>query len=346
MPKSRSARRRARRYIGLLVLLALLGGGWSWFWQYAAKTAEQTIAGWRAREAKAGRIYTCGSQTLGGFPFRIEVLCDRAGAILRGGLAPVEIKTSNVHVAAQIYQPSLLISEFRGPFTVGDPGRPPSWVANWKLAQTSVRGTPAAPERLSIVLDSPTLDRVSPPEPILRAKHIELHGRMAEGSAANRPVIEIVLRLNQASVPALGPLAVVPIDADIDMVLRGLSDFSPKSWPQRFREIQAAGGRIDIASARIQQGDTIAVGSGALTLNVKGRLDGQINVAVAGIESFINAYSAANNQRSGLSLTLGLGLLGGNATVEGKRAIALPLRFDDGAIFLGPIAIGQTPALF
>jgi hypothetical protein len=169
---------------------------------------------------------------------------------------------------------------------------------------------------------------------------------MAEGSAANNPVIEIVLRLGQASVPAAGPLAVVPIDADINMVLRGLSDFSPKPWPQRFREIQAAGGRIDIASVRVRQGDTIAVGSGALTLNIKGRLDGQINVAVAGLESFINAYSAANRQRAGFSLTLGLGLLGGNTSVEGRPAIALPLRFNDGTIFLGPIAIGQTPALF
>jgi len=67
---------------------------------------------------------------------------------------------------------------------------------------------------------------------------------------------------------------------------------------------------------------------------------------VAGLESFINAYSAANRQRAGFSLTLGLGLLGGNTSVEGRPAIALPLRFNDGAIFLGPIAIGQTPALF
>ena len=61
---------RTGRYIALLLLVAALFGGWSWFWYYAAGKAEATIDGWRAREAKAGRIYECGSQTIGGFPFR------------------------------------------------------------------------------------------------------------------------------------------------------------------------------------------------------------------------------------------------------------------------------------
>ncbi|MBV9556162.1 MAG: DUF2125 domain-containing protein [Pseudolabrys sp.] len=330
----------------LLILLVAAAAGWTWFWHYASQKAEATIAGWRAREAKVGRIYTCGSQTMGGFPFRIEVLCDRAGAVLRGTEPPLEIRAANVHVAAQIYQPNLLISEFRAPVTIGEPGKQPGFVANWKLAQSSVRGTPQAPERVSIVFDDPRLDRVSPTESLLRGKHMEVHGRIVEGSVTNKPVIEIVLRLAQATAPFAGPLATNPIDADVNFVLRGLSDFSPKPWPQRFREIQGAGGRIDIVSARLAQGDTVAVGGGALTLNNRGRLDGQLNVTVAGVESFINAVSNATRQRSGFSLSLGLGLLGGNATLEGRKAINLPLRFNDGAIFLGPIPIGQAPALF
>ena len=92
--RSRSARRRNRRYIGMLVLFVALIGGWSWFWHYAAGKAEVAIAGWRAREAKAGRIYSCGSQSIGGYPFRIEVDCDNASALFRSNQPPVEIKTS------------------------------------------------------------------------------------------------------------------------------------------------------------------------------------------------------------------------------------------------------------
>jgi hypothetical protein len=39
-------------------------------------------------------------------------------------------------------------------------------------------------------------------------------------------------------------------------------------------------------------------------------------------------------------------MLGEQTTLEGKRAVTLPLRLTDGAIFLGPIPIGTAPALF
>ena len=51
-------------------------------------------------------------------------------------------------------------------------------------------------------------------------------------------------------------------------------------------------------------------------------------------------------QQAGANISLGINLLGEQTTLEGKRAVALPLRFSDGAVFLGPIPIGNTPALF
>jgi hypothetical protein len=195
---------------------------------------------------------------------------------------------------------------------------------------------------------------------------------MAEGSAVNKPVIEVALSLDDASAPALSPVSVQPVDADIVAVLRGLNDFSPKPWPVRFREIQAAGGRIDITKARVQQGETIAVGSGALSINANGRLQGQLNVTVAGLEPFLKTIGADRlvqasptvdrlagsldklipglgsvaRQQAGANVAAGINLLGQPATLEGQRAVTLPLRFDNGAIFLGPIPIGQSPALF
>ncbi len=372
--RSRSARRRTRRYIGTLVLFAALIGGWSWLWHYSAGQAEAAIDGWRAREAKAGRLYTCGAQTIGGYPFRIEVNCDKASALFRSNQPPVEIKTSGMLIAAQIYQPDLLISEFHGPLTIAEPGHAPNIVVNWKLAQSSVRGTPAAPERVSLVFDRPVVERITggSRQNLLRAKHIEIHGRIVEGSAASKPVIETVLRLAAASAPDLHPAAAEPVDADITALLRGLDDFAPKPWPVRFREMQAAGGRIDITQARVQQGETIAVGNGTLSLNANGRLQGELRVTIAGIEPFLAAIGAPQmvqtspnmdklagaldrlapglgnvaRQQVGANLSAGINLLGEQTTLEGKRAVTLPLRFDDGSVFLGPILIGNAPALF
>ena len=371
---SRSARRRSWRYIGTLVLFVGLIGGWSWLWYDTAGRAEIAIEGWRAREAKVGRLYTCGSQSIGGYPFRIEVDCDKASALFRSNEAPVEIKTSGILIAAQIYQPDLLISEFHGPLTIAEPGQAPNIVVNWKLAQSSVRGTPVAPERVSLVFDKPVVDRMTGgvEQKLLQARHIEIHGRIAEGSAANRPVVEIALRFDQASAPGLHPAAVKPVDADIIAVLRGLNDFSPKPWPQRFREMQAAGGRIDISQARVQQGETIAIGGGSLSLNADGRLEGQLRVTIAGLEPFLTAIGAQQmvqtsptmdrlsgaldrlapglgnvaRQQIGANISTGINMIGEQTTLEGKRAVTLPLRFEDGVILLGPIRIGDAPALF
>jgi len=367
-------RRRNRRFIGLLILIVLVMGGWSWLWFFAAGRAQTTIEGWRAREEKSGHVYTCGSETVGGYPFRIEVNCDRAAALFRTSQPPMELKATNVLVAAQIYDPTLLISEFHGPLTIADPGKAPNIVVNWKLAQASVRGTPASPERASLAVDRPVVDRMngSDAQHLVQAKRIEVHGRILEGTARDRPVIETVVRLEQASLPVVHPAAERPIDADVTWVLRGLKDFAPKPWGARMRELQAADGRIDITQARVQQGETLMVGSGTLSLTANGKLQGQLKVTVAGLEAFLNAIGAQQmvqnsptmdklsgaldrlvpglgnvaKQTASSNIGAGINLLGEQTTLEGRRAVTLPLRFDDGAVFLGPIPIGTTPSLF
>ncbi len=369
-----SRRRTGLRYTILLFIVFAVVAGWTGIWKYAADKAQVTIDGWRAREAKAGRVYDCGSQSVSGYPFRIEVNCDQASALFRSNDPPVELKTNGLIVMAQVYQPGLLISEFHGPLSIGEPGKLPDVIADWKVAQSSVRGTPAAPERASLVFDGPAVDRMKDGDRqnLLHAKHIEIHGRIAEGSAANKPVIEIALQLDQASAPMLHPAATQPIDANMTALLRGMNDFSPKPWSARFREIQAAGGRIDVTKARVQQGDILAIGEGSVSLNDNGRLEGQLRVTVAGLDQFLTAIGAPQRvqsspnmdklvgaldrlapglggmarQQAGANISLGINLLGEPATLEGKKAVTLPLRFTDGAVFLGPVPIGDTPALF
>jgi hypothetical protein len=373
---------RRRRWLiflpfGLVVVLAL---GWSAIWYYAATAAETAIAGWREREARLGRVYSCGAQTIGGFPFRIEVRCREPAAELRNIEAPLALKISDVLVAAQIYQPNLLISEFTGPLALGDLGRSPDFTADWSLARTSVRGTPGAPERVSVVFEDASFNRVNDGQnhPLVSAKRFELHGRMSEPSG-DQAVNELVLRLVAASAPWLHAAAAEPLDAEVSAVLRGLKDFAPKPWAVRFRELQANGGQIEIKSMRVQQGNTLAVGNGVIGLSPSGRLDGQLALTVAGIENLLPKLGIERlapqvapqvkgleklgpalgaleklspqigniaRQQAGTGIAAGIGMLGEPTQLEGRRAIALPLRFANGAAFLGPIQLGQIPPLF
>ena len=235
---------------------------------------------------------------MAGFPFRLEVRCSGASVSLRSQTAeraatqaPITASLGEILVVAQIWDPKLLIAEFTAPATISDRGGPPAMMVNWSKARSSVVGLPAVPQRGSIVFDDPTIDRFNGPvqTPLARAKLVELHGRLAEGSVQDRPVIETVLKIEQGSVQELHPLLAAPFNADVRTLLSGLKDFTPKPWPERFREIQAAGGRVEIVQSRIQQGDLIAVAAGTLGLSASGRLDGELQMTVAGIEKVIPA---------------------------------------------------------
>ena len=280
------------------VLLLVAAAAWSGFWFYAASQAEVKADAWRAQEARSGRVYDCARRTVAGFPFRLEVRCDGASVSLVSQTAaqavaqkPVTAKLSEILIVAQVYDPKLLIAEFSAPATVFDSQGGSSMVVNWSKARSSVVGLPAIPQRASIVFDDASVDRVnaSVQVPLARAKHVELHGRLAEGTALEHPVIETVLRVEAGSVQDVHPLLAQPFDAQLRAMLSGLKDLAPKPWPERFRELQAAGGHVEIVQSRIQQGDLIAVAAGTLGLSVQGNLDGELQMTVAGLDKVIAA---------------------------------------------------------
>ncbi|MCC8971259.1 DUF2125 domain-containing protein, partial [Bradyrhizobium brasilense] len=220
-----------------------------------------------------------------------------------------------------------------------------------------------------------------------RVNHIELHGRQVDGSAPDSPAIEAVLQIAGGTLQEVHPLLAQPFNADIHARLNGLKDFSPKPWPDRFREIQAAGGSVEIQQSRIEQGDVLSVAAGTLRVNAQGRIEGELQMTVAGLERVIpalgidkmleegvpqatldrvapgvksqdlsNLFGALDRAIPGLGkvikqnanagISAGINSLGTEATLEGKKARSFPLRFADGAVFLGPLKVAQIPPLF
>jgi hypothetical protein len=302
-----SPRRRSRWLLfvmpGVLLLLAI---GWTGFWFYASSQVGAQFERWRTREAQSGRVYDCGKLAVGGYPFRFEVRCKDASVDLISQTANRKFgkgQLSEILAVAQIYNPRLLIAEFDGPLTITEQGEQQSLIVNWSKARSSVFGLPVSPERISMVVDEPTLERSSGSvrAPVARARQSELHGRIAEGSAAANPVIEVVWKLTQANAEPLHPALAEAFDMNLQARLSGLKDFRPKPWPERFREIQAANGRIDILQSRLQQGNMIAVANGSLAITPDGLLDGELQMVVAGLEKVIPALGIDKILEQGVS---------------------------------------------
>src|SRR5580700_2861411 len=374
MPQSASSSRRRRWPIFLpFILVVVLAAVWSGAWFYIAGRVPDAIAEGRAREAKAGRVYDCGNLSVAGFPFRIEVRCSDPSAELSDMAPPLALKAADALFAWQIYEPALVIGEFAGPLALGEPGKPASFLAHWRLAQASARASLSGAERVSIVGEDPRVDRTDGGgnPTVFQATHIELHGRRVAGSPEDNPAVDLVLRLAAASAPALHPILTAPLDADITGVLNGVAGIAPKPWPVLFKEWQARSGSLTISKARLQQGDVIAVGEGTLSLTPRGGLNGQMQVTIVelakllqalGINDVVSqgqigsAFDALDHMLPGLGaiarqnaapgIVAGLGAVGQNTTLEGKPAVTVPLRFDDGEIRLGPFSLGRAPPLF
>jgi hypothetical protein len=379
-PTARRARRRWWPILAPLAIVIALALVWVWLWYYAASVADRTLAGWVEREAAAGRAYSCGSQTIGGFPLRIQARCTDAAAEITK--PPVAVTARGVTFAAEVWNPTRLVGDVVGPLALAQSGQPPSLVADWAHAQLIVRGVPPDPESVSLQLDRPHLDRGGSDrnETIFKAKYAHLQGRIAAGSPHDHPVIAVILQLAEATAPTLHPALAEPIEVEIDAVVRGIKDLSPKPWADRFRDMQAADGSIEIKSLRIAQDSFIVAGAGTLHLNAHGKLDGLVRVGIAGIERVVpllgvdrligqgidrlagtdgtgaQAASALDRLMPGLggalresanaSLIENLKKMGEPTSIDQKPAVVLPVRFVDGSIYLGMLRVGEAPPLF
>jgi hypothetical protein len=382
-------RRRWRpwRFLVLAVLIVALPIAWTMLWSYAASIANQALSGWIDREAAIGRVYACGSQTVGGFPFAITIRCDNAAGAFSSNRPPVDVSAKNISFSSQVFHPTLLNGEVSSPVTLADPGKSPTFVANWSRARLALLGMPGEPQRVTVEFAKPRLDHslgdnnLGPNAGmVFQADSLKVDGRIIEGSARHNPVIEASGQWTAALAPNFHPLFAEPLQGEIDAVMRGFRDFSPKPWPVLFRELQASGGGIAIKSLRIARTDAALTGTGSFTVNAQGRLDGELRVKVAGVENIVPLLGVDQLIGQGVDRLTGgagapaqgLGMLdrllpglggavreGANAgliesikkmgeptQLDGKPAVTLSLRVTDGIVYVGIIPVAAVPALF
>jgi len=365
------------RWIAIGATIVAIAVIWTSLWYYAAAVADRTLAGWLHREAAAGRVYSCGSQSFSGFPFKLAVQCRDVGVEVKGTQPAFAATAKTATFGATIWNPTRLVGDIVGPLTFAEQGQDPGFVADWVHGKIGVRGIPPNPESALFEFDGPHVERTTTAtgnDDVFKADRIAATGRVIGGTPNDHPVIEATLHVDRAAAPTLHPSLAAPVDATLDTVVRGFADLAPKPWRARVREMQAAGGGIDIKAFRLAQGDAIIIaGTGTLTLNDHGTLDGSLGLAVVGIERLVpmlgidrliaqgvDRLSGSDNvldrlvpgisgvirESANATVIENLKKMGQPTSLEGRPALALPLRLADGTIYLGLLPVGQIPPLF
>lgn len=337
-----SRRRRWMIFVPTALLL-LLAAGWTAGWFYAAQRAEQEVEAALRREAEKGRIYDCGDKRVVGFPFRIELDCERLTASLPGDAGPIVASAPSFRAVAQVYDPNRLIGELRGPVQVTFGGGDRAEVS-YALAQASMTLSGGRFERASLVVNAPRV--VAGQDEVGSAKAVEAHLRRSPDDAG---AYDLAARVASADSPmlALVPAGAGPVSLEVQLEAQGVGDLKAQPTAERLRAFAENGGKLHVALARIDRGDVVAEARGDLKLDRDGRLNGALDLKTRGLEDVI-AGVIGGGKKDVLSSLLGAGaaLLGGKAQIDGKPAASYPVTIDKGRVALGPVRVYKLPPAF
>lgn len=354
-PDVRPATRRAR--IGLFlpyVLLLVLALVWSAGWLWLRGRAGQEMDAWLAREASAGRAWTCADRSIAGYPFRLELRC----ASLAFARADSRFTLGPLTAVVQVYQPRQGILLAQGPFHVEQGELTAD--ASWAALEGSFHGASDGFVRASLVVDAPkvALRGAAPGIVDVQARHLEFHARPTPGRFASDGAVDVSLRLAEARAPGLDPLTgnADPADLALDATVDRAAGLRTGRVAQELDAWRAAGGALEIALLSVAKGDRRLQANGRIDLDDAHRPAGRLDIRAAGLEALVGQLMG---QRFGAEKGALIGnlvgqFLGGRRTAAepaaGDPALKSlpPLRLADGRLMLGPFPIPnvRVPPLY
>jgi hypothetical protein len=351
-PRARTSRWRIfLPSVALLVLFLGLGC----FWAYAAWRTGTAVDAWLAREARLGRNWTCPDRQISGFPFRLEVSCDKPGFTGKAGGRALTGELARVHAVAQLQDPNHVIVEAEGPLVVSDDagGR---LALQWDLLHGSIEGQGSAPlAQLAVEATKPRLTLVGFGLAGLEASgdSVDFHMRRTPSRPVEDNAYDVASRATQLRLPPadqwLGDQAPIDMDAVATVTqAEPLTGAPPAAELERWR---AAGGKVQLSKLMLAKGAKRLDATGVVGLDDLRRPQGRLDISVAGLDDLLQQFGLS--PRAANIGGLIAGVLGGRAPKAPEPdasgtpgGVVLPLRLDNGKAFLGPLAVARLMPLY
>jgi hypothetical protein len=350
---------RLRVILPTLIMLGLslvVAGAWA----FASWRTGREIDGWIAREASLGRIWTCPDRRIGGFPFRIEVSCNDPAFEGRADGREVSGGLTRILAVAQIYSPNHVIVEVDGPLSVRETSTGSAWTVAWDTLRASVVGQPgSALERISVQAVSPSLVATGPAGTFsATARAFETHLRRTPGRPEADGAYDIAATLAKATIPPLDAWlrGGDPTDVSVVMTVTKAEPLVGHGLTGELDRWRDAGGRLQLTNATLAKGAKRVEATGSLALDAFRRPEGRVELSLTGLDELLQSLGLG-----GRSATIGgliAGVLSGRPTeaappapgaagaAGATRGVVLPLRFEGGRAYLGPIPVASLPPLY
>ncbi|WP_395666945.1 DUF2125 domain-containing protein [Methylocella sp.] len=336
--KRTGGRGRALLFAGAVAALAC--AAWSAAWFVAARTADQALSGWIAQEEASGRLWICPERRIDGFPTRIEIVCPSLG--FSGPILDRDFEGSvgGFRAFASVFAPRAITTRIAAPFSArtaqGD-----RFTLDWKTLELNVEGATAKGfARLALTGEAMTLSGATHDGAPLDLAARDVRATLAPvAEAAGSYAFDVTV--DGASTPQLAAALALkaPVDAHVTGTVVGTDWATPGRFFDRVERWRLAGGRVDVAGARLSSGDAVVEATGTLDLDEERRPRGTLNASLVGLEPTLRALGVNPSLIAAGSLLTSF--LGGTPGQEdARKTIRLPLRLGDGALSIGPI---RTP---
>ena len=312
-----------RRFFWFAAIVVAVIAVYTIAWFYAARLLEDEAAGVIGRLNQGERQLSCSQPQGKGYPFRIGLFCDAVGLQLpdRG----VAISAGAFRSAAQVYAPRHIVGELDGPLVMELAGLPPIQ-AGWSTLRASVRIAEPIPERLSLEVSDLIVAGRDNLLDMVRARAGQFHMRPNAGN------LDVAVQLSGLTVdPSLiGERRIPPLDVDLTGGMAALlaNRDSLRGRSAIIRRLSLAAGE----NASISMAGPVSVGDDGL-------IDAELSISVndpAEIARIVGLILPEAEQQIA-SVASGLAALGNTA--------AIPIRIQDGRIFLGFIPTGRIAPL-
>ena len=332
------------RYFVLIGVMIAITATWTGAWFYMSKQVQNAVETFLKKDIP-GRKLAYQKLQISGFPFQINIIVQRPILILSGRQRRIRWETNNIKVARHLWQPRQYFVDLTGQhlLTLHQNGQTQRLRHRNELATSRLETDEKGQfQLLTLDISSPTF---------------EIDGR----STAQGKRLEIRAERNPVSI------------RNLDLMLRGeqftiTEQFMSKKLSTLGREIRLldiratatripdeitvekpgglwrdGGGTLEVRQFRLKWSEVEISAKGSLSLDFRMRPIGALTAQIKGHEKLIDLVIAGSGLRNNNAVAARavLGLL----AAAGGGILSVPVRLQDGQLFLGPASIADLAPL-
>jgi hypothetical protein len=342
VPARRSLLHRYSWLIVLLAMVAMAPIGWSIFWYAKSRAAAAAVTEWMAREAHAGRNWSCPSQTVSGFPYTIVIACENMafqGKVLGQNVSGT---LHGLRATSPLLRSDNVLVRLEPPFAAKTGSGNLDLSVQWSELLVEFEGTPSAVGQIALMGGEVKFSGEAFGIAATGSTFGDVNGLFAPSPGRQDQAYDVIVSFHQAEIPALNSF----LDTNVPIAMQFEATMTPgvpsgaASFADRLEKWRAANGKLDVTFASLTSGPVDFNAKGGLGLDSEHRIAGKLDGHFAGLEkAFRNLDLAPAIPNLGQAVS---GFLGG-----GKDGLKLPVIFSGGFLQIGPVRTGiAIPPLY